>query len=290
MNRRNFAISTAIYGTGLMVPFKNNLGKLSDDASWGRIIGFLIPVIIDKGIDYLFDYFDKSSDAEKLINQSIEIINNTYNTTYKYYYDNMILPNKGKSNLNGKGFRQDLPLLRNRMNDANKRATTPVHSVRDVKHFKRDTWSYYCDNANLQVDDDGGVFVNPTDNRPSNYKGVFYVSKKHAYFLYNPSYYCVGLPIENPQYVSVTESLGRNIRQKTGKIPRVSSFYTQKYFYQGDNDCQNGGGNTRKIYWDYGNDAAINEYYGLSSIQACGDPSDYCGDGSNKVVNRGRRN
>lgn len=285
MNRRTFISASTAASLGIFIPGKS-LSKFATTDSWGRVIGFLVPVIIDKAIDFMYDSFDKNSSAETVVNESIKVVNN-YNSGYNDYYNKAIKPMLGSKKLNGQGYKTGNPEMRDKMNGDRKYATTPIHSVRDVKHFDRETWGHYCDNANLQTDDDDGVMVNPTDNRPSEYKGVFYVDSRHTYLIYNPSYYCVGLPIEDPQYMDVTGSFGRKIKEKTGIEPTVDYFYTQRFYFQGDNDCQGLGGNLRTIYWDHGD--AVRKYYGLTPLESCGDPSEDCQDGADRKVNRSRR-
>lgn len=293
MNRRTFISTSSTASLGALLPFNSFSRSPEKDDSWGRALGFLIPILIDKGIDALFDAYEKWTSPQFVVDESIRIINENHNGDYNSYYNTNIRPRLGKKSLNGQGYREIDGDIRSKMHGKYKYATTPVHSIRDFadsndieKNFDPDLWSNFCDNSNLQVDDIGNVEVSPTDNRPIDYKGVFTVYSDQSYLIYDPNYFCVGLPTEDPVRHSINGTLFRDIRDKTGIKPTVESYYTQHFHYQGES-CKPLGGNQRTIYWGY--DDAISKYCGLTDIETCGDPSDNCKDGTDREIRRIRR-
>ena len=286
MNRRNFILNTGL--TALSFPLTHNfLGIRSKIFIRNKLSGFLIPTLIDKSIDSQFASFTNNDNPSNTFNKSIDIINNKYNPDYSLYYKYKVKPFVGKKELNGRGYMEDVDIIRDKLNDEDKRAISPIHSVRDVKNFDAYEWKTYCDVANLQILSDESLIVMAMDDRPEQFrKEPYSVKKEQAYLVYNPLYYCIGLPIEDPQLKYVNQSFRDEVKNKIGKSPKVRSYYTQRFYYHGAN-CQQQGGQQRTIYWDY--DDAISEFFGLVSIDPCGDPSVHCSDGTDKEVTRGRR-
>jgi len=292
LNRRNFIQNSAFATMGLYTsPFwtKSLLASPAPKPYLARILGYLIPFVVE-GIDILYDMYQDNSQPDVIVNQSIvNIYNNSYDISegYRAHYTNAVKPYLDTAKLNGVGYYDDDDQVRSVMNDYSSKASTPLHSIRNVKHFNRNTWEQYCDISDLVISrGDSRVYVTPRDQRPAHLKGTFWIEDRFAYLIYNPTYYCKGLPTENRQLHFVDDNLGRKIKEKTGKITSTRQFYTQQWCYWGSN-CNGAEADYHTIYW--GHDQAIKEYYGLGVIKGCGDPTIHCHgteDSVKKNINR----
>lgn len=238
-----------------------------------KIVGYLIPVLIEQTIKKLFDSIGTNTgDPASIVDQSINIFsegNYEVSTSYGNHYNRIIKPKIGTIKLNGIGLTGDDPSIKSRMNDFGARATTPIHSVRDLDNFSIDSWNNYCDLADLQADDIGRIYVTPRDERRDEWKETVYVTEELAYLLYNPLYYCHGLPIENPQRHYVNDKMKRDIYNKTKIKTNKSVYYTQRFFFQGTNCQPMQSTAPENIY--YGVDNALSQYFELNTIKPCGD-------------------
>ena len=125
------------------------------------------------------------------------------NLFLKEHYDDIVIPKLNKSTLNGIGYGPSDTKLRTVMNDFNEKASTPVHNVKDLATFKEPIWTKYCDLANFQTSElNDRIYVNPIDSCPDKYKEVFWIDQKHSFLLYDPKWYCWGLPCSNPNTIS----------------------------------------------------------------------------------------
>ncbi|MEL6699661.1 MAG: twin-arginine translocation signal domain-containing protein [Bacteroidota bacterium] len=293
MRRRDFLKTTGTSALALGVfphlAYKA-LGENNSPNSW-NFIGFLIPTLIDKGIDLMFKTFmddNDSSVTSSIVQKGLININNGnfhVSNGYKYFYDNIVRPKVNKRALNGVGYYGTDKNMQEVLNSFDGfSATTPVHCVRELSTFNEQTWARYCDLADLQTSEySDKIFVTPRDSRPDKIKETVWIPKKYAYFLYNPKFYCYGLPTENPQYKRVTESLQRAIKEKTGKTSSSSYYYTQTYCFMGNSICKEPQEDYTTIYWDH--DSVIREYFNLKTTKPCGDPTIECdGDSPTKPI------
>lgn len=299
-NRRDFLKQSLYTGTGLMLPSylfwgcgdsestsssgnsasrsSRPIPRVSQAGMFGgvsQVAGYLIPILIEKGVKQLFDAFGtgSSSDTPKsIVDQSITIISNgayEVSKVYDEHYKKIVRPKLGSEKLNGVGLYEEDPKIKSRMNDMGSKATSPLHSVKDLDNFNHDLWNKYCDLSDLQSDDSGRVYVTPRDKRPDEWKDTFYVHQELAFMLYNPLYYCHGLPIENPQRHDINEQMKKDIYQQTGLQTSKNVFYKQRFFYQGDNCGKLKSTIPESII--YGTDEALNKYYNVITMKPCGD-------------------
>jgi len=247
----------------------------------GKLAGYLIPYLINPALKTLFETFfgeKGNTTSTGIVQKGIFNINTgdyQVSKAYKEHYEMIVRPAINKQRLNGVGLNGDNYDLKKSMNDDRAKASTPVHAIKDLKHFDRQIWSTYCDIADLQGSDySDKIYINPQDNRPDKYKGTTWIFKRHSYLMYNPKYYCFGLPIENPQLHNIDYELRKKVYQKTLLQTTGSHYYTQRYFFQGAGVCNNPQEKITTIYWDH--DDAIRKYFNLKKIRPCGDPTIEC--------------
>ena len=299
-NRRNFIRQSFYAGTGLVLPSYllwgcGNSGANSPNTiissqsptihpqiqqanlfgGVSKVVGYLIPVLIEQGVKKLFDSFgtDSSSDhPSSVVDQSINIFSNgqyEVSASYKNHYNKIVSSKLGTERLNGVGFLGEDTTIKSTMNDMNARATSPIHSVKDLNTFNVNSWNSYCDLSDLQTDDSGRVYVTPRDDRQAQWKDTFFVTQELAYLLYNPLYYCHGLPIENPQIYQIDDRFKRDVYQRTGLTTSKNSYSTQKFYFHGTNCKDLKSKEPETIY--FGVDDALHAYFNLSTLKPCGD-------------------
>lgn len=229
--------------------------------------GYHIPIYINDNLTRLFNEFqgnERNSSAE-LIRKSLEMIYESpelgnIGTQYRRYEEQFVTPRRGTTGLNGRGYNGTSVRMSNRMNDDGVQAINAVHSVCFLGLFQeKDYWVNNKENlANLQSTGDR-IYVEPIDNRPDKYKGVFWVPEELSFVLYNPIYQVYGLPIEEPQIYRVDERFQRDIFERTGKTTTMGQYYSQKFYYLhiGEESCK-----IHTLYWN--TDEVLREYLGLS--------------------------
>ncbi|MCI4651548.1 hypothetical protein [Phaeodactylibacter sp.] len=281
MKRRNFLKNTSLMSAGIYFSPTLLIPEIQP-----KLAGFLFPLGVDQGVNSAFNPLLRSnSSPDKIINEALGTLidrgkiskNEEFKKVslkYKDHYEFGIKPNLDSKALNGEGYYTDTK-MKNAINDYNDKTSTPVHSVKDLLTFNHEKWLQYCDLANLQISSQNDrLYVRPLDNRKPEYKGTWYIDSQYSYMLYNPAYYCYGLPIENPTTIDLQESDYREMRQKTNQVTNAKSYVKQRFYFNGEQACQSIQGKLTTIYW--GLDEPLKQYLGTTPIQPCGDPGVEC--------------
>ncbi len=277
MKRSQFIRSAGILILGYNMPsaFAKKINQQND------LKGYLLPLGIDNALKKIAQSISTGSSSKEA---STKIINHIVNGNYQVssYYRNHFLksvnPIIGNASLNGKGYSGGVYELQKKMNDEGVSANSPVYHMKDHNNFDLNDWRRLCDIADLQnvtdINAQIRTYVKPRDKRMSRYQGEFWVPENLAYILHDPTYYCYGLPTEDPQLHTVGETFQRDIIARTGSHTSVTSFWTQHFFFQGDSACANPAEKEHTIYW--GHDEVLKKYYNLSTVKGCGDPASEC--------------
>jgi hypothetical protein len=282
MNRRNFLAITSLSIPSILLGEIGKVNLLSEQ----ELSGFLFPLDIDKSVKDTFKGIMQKrkpsqvvSDAlHKMINSGLNQSSNSefkgVSNIYNEHFEAIVRPVMGTKHINGLGYGTDNSIAK-RLNEDGIIASSPLHSVKDLDTFDKATWSTYCDNSSLQsLDTVGRTVVRALDNRPDDMCVPFYVDDALAYILYEPTYYCYGLPMENPQKIYLTDSDKRDIREKTGSLPSIDYYFTQSFFFNGQNACQAVQEKKTNIF--YGMDSTTSEFFALADVSPCGVPADEC--------------
>lgn len=287
MKRKNFLRNSTIAVGGAMLPFKNTIAYY--DPQWNtllRIAGYVLPTLVEKGVELIWDKFFKQEEkiAPTIHNTIVQITNvfryasdpqlSKVSDDYNQHYSRIVRPRIGTVSLNGVGINSNVGDMVQKMNDESQRAITPVHSVKDLHTFDKSIWSRYCDVSNAQNTDSGRIYVQPLDHRPEQYQGVFWMEERFSYLIYEPAWYCWGLPASDPTEYRVSQTLKNDIFYKTGKYTTTDRYFKQEFFFMGENACRNAAQVKKTLWWNHDN--ALGEYYGLETIKPCGDPTSSC--------------
>lgn len=279
MNRSQFIKMTSLFVAG-------NVFKPKEMFSIPRVdIGsYLIPTLLNNEIKNLHNTYKVNVNnmltSTELVEKSIDLIINNdpghpVARKYKNHQERVVKRKKNTASLNGEGLDSVNTVLKNRMNDDRVKASTATHIVSDLNTLNISAWENYCDKHEKQpCEEDDKVYVHSLENNPN--QDVFYVNRVLDYILYNPIYYCIGLPVEDPQKNFINESMARDIiaKNKTYKTIDKMYYHTQRFRFLGNQCNKDRKPKDTVIYWNY--DMAIHEYFALSPVKACGDPSLEC--------------
>lgn len=280
MNRRNFVSRIGVASIGATILPTSLMSYSPKVTSLGS---FLLPILIGEGASFLiknvFDSFSSNGHDDpvhKIANSSIEIIGNGNTIVSPKYYDQWeyMKGRIGKESLNGMGVEGEIRDMKNALADYGDKAISPVHAIKNVRTIRAKDWIAFCDLSEMQVGRSGNVYVIPRDNRAEKYKEKYWVEENLAYLLYDPVFYCYGLPIENPQVHYVDDALGRQIKEETGLTTTVKSYKSQKFLFRGENACDNEQDDITRVW--YNHDKAISKFHKLQSLDGCGDPTIQC--------------
>ncbi len=304
MNRQDFLRTSGLASLGLFLPKFMFSAELSPTNSLNSLNGFMLPTLLsgDGGkLDTLFKGFlpgglGSSKTAAELFDKGISHVLSSSNpnqkiaSAYKTHYELIISKLKGTKDLNGMGYTAENLHMAALMSNHKVLADTPIHHVRDLGSFNPTDWSNYCDVADLQIvttpEGKQRAYVSPKDNRAEEYRKqpTFWVESELLHLLYNPVYYCYGLPIQNPQLITIDENTLMKIVKKTGKKASEikTDYYQQQFYYHGGDkggckelkELQN---KVHTIWW--GHDDAVGDFYELKPLEGCGDPTNNCNNG-----------
>lgn len=159
------------------------------------------------------------------------------------------------------------------MNEHEMQASTPAFRTKS-SYSKFNISSQLCDASTIQITKYQDLVVFPLDNRVNN--RVYLTPKSLSYLLFNPKYYCIGLPSQQPQKVYLSYEFKKQIFEETSIEPQIDSYNYQEFTFMGSSICRNGlesGPQKRKIF--YNHDDSIRKFFNLVPVDECGDTNEY---------------